>query len=352
MKVEKNIKTPKISIVIPIYNSAEYLDKCIESVLNQTYKNIEIILIDDGSQDSSGEMCDKYAEKDDRIVVLHKSNEGISKARNSGIELAKGEYIMFVDSDDWVDEDICSLLLEAIIKNNVQSSMCSYVREYPQNSIPKEIYHEDLVWSHFDFQRRLCGLTNEELGKPENLDCYNAMWGKLYPTSAVKEIKLVDLKLIGSSEDLLFNLEAFNNIEDIIYINSPLYHYRKRESSSITTTYRPKLEGQWDMLCSKINEVILCNKLSDDCIVALNNRIALNILGIGLNCIYGTATFTEKYKRVSKVLKNKKRSNLLSKLPLKYMPLHWKVFFFAAKHRITILFYFLLIALNKLKGKV
>lgn len=344
--------TPLISIVVPVYNVEEYLNKCLNSIVNQTYHNIEIILIDDGSKDNCGEICDEYASKDSRIVVVHKINEGIASARNMGIEIASGDYITFVDSDDWVDENICELLLESIKKYDVQAAMCSYVREYPNNSISKVIHPTDIVLNNRDIQRKLCGLVGKELERPENLDCYDPMWGKLYLTSAIKGINVTDVKLIGSAEDLLFNLEAFNNIENIAYINIPLYHYRKRESSSITTTYRPKLEKQWNVLYSKIDDIISLNGLGNDCIIALNNRIALNILGIGLNCICGTATFKEKYMRVKMALENEERSKLLLKLPLKYMPLHWKVFFFAAKNRITILFYFLLVVLNKLKGKV
>ena len=101
---------PLISIIIPVYNAEKYLKKCLDSVINQTYKNLEIILVDDGSTDKSPEICDKYAEKDSRIIVLHKENGGVSSSRNAGLDIFKGEYLSFVDSDDYVEPDYIEYL--------------------------------------------------------------------------------------------------------------------------------------------------------------------------------------------------------------------------------------------------
>jgi len=106
------MKSEQISVIIPIYNVEQYLQKCVDSVLAQTYHNIEIILIDDGSTDHCGEICDEYAQTDDRIVVIHKANAGLSAARNSGFDAATGKYITFLDGDDWLSADACTILLE------------------------------------------------------------------------------------------------------------------------------------------------------------------------------------------------------------------------------------------------
>ena len=108
-----------ISIIIPIYNVEKYLEKCLDSILNQTYKNLEIILIDDGSTDNSPNICNSYCEKDKRIKIIHKNNEGVSSARNKGIELSKGKYIVFIDSDDYVSNEHIEVLYDCIISNNV-----------------------------------------------------------------------------------------------------------------------------------------------------------------------------------------------------------------------------------------
>lgn len=114
-----------ISIIIPVYNVEQYLDKCLQSVINQTYQDIEIILVDDGSSDSSGILCDKWKEKDSRIKVIHKSNGGLSNARNVGIEQANGEYLMFIDSDDIVANDLCKVLFEMLKNNHADISICN-----------------------------------------------------------------------------------------------------------------------------------------------------------------------------------------------------------------------------------
>ena len=203
------LSEPLISVIVPVYNVAEYLRKCLDSIVKQTYHNLEIILIDDGSKDDSGKICDEYANKDSRVIVIHQENQGVSCARNRGIALAHGSYAMFVDSDDWVDEITCETLIKAIYRYNVQSSMCTYVREYPNKSLIKELDFDDRVFEGRLFQRRVCGPIEEELKHPENLDSYSSMWGKLYPTNVLKTKVVIDIKLIGSSEDTLYNFEIF-----------------------------------------------------------------------------------------------------------------------------------------------
>ena len=114
-----------ISIIVPVYNVESYLKKCLESIINQTYKNIEIILIDDGSTDSSGKICDDYANKDKRIKVIHKQNGGVSDARNTALDICRGDYIGFIDSDDYIELDMYETLLKFLLNNNLDVAMCS-----------------------------------------------------------------------------------------------------------------------------------------------------------------------------------------------------------------------------------
>ena len=342
---------PLISIIVPVYNVEKYLEQCIESIINQTYTNLEIILLNDGSKDSSGAICDRYAEKDSRILVVHKNNEGLAQTRNLGIELAKGEYVMFVDSDDWVDNDICQTLMDAIYTYNVESSMCSYMKEYSGESIPKILHNQDTVFDGNKFRLRICGPKNEELKQPENLDCYSTVWGKIYPACAVKKYKFTDLKEIGTAEDMLFNLHIFSDIDSMVYVNKNLYHYRKNVSTSITSVYKAKLQEQWENLYSKMTHIINSEQLGDEFRVSLDNRIALNTLGLGLNCMQGTPKFIELYKRVKKVLTDERRNRALKQLKIKYMPIYWKFFFLFAKWKFTFMLCIMLIMIEKLRGK-
>ena len=117
-----------ISIIIPAYNVEKYISKCLESIIKQTYSNIEIILVDDGSTDKTSEICDEYEKKDDRIKVIHTENRGVSEARNKGLENVKGNWITFVDSDDWIEEDFCEVLLKKIKDYDADIALCGYKR--------------------------------------------------------------------------------------------------------------------------------------------------------------------------------------------------------------------------------
>ena len=124
---DRLMEQPLISIIVPVYKVEKYLEKCIESILTQTYKNIEVILVDDGSPDNCPAICDRYAVKDNRIRVIHKKNGGLSDARNAGLAVAKGDFISFIDSDDFVSKDFCELLLEASIKEKADMAICNYL---------------------------------------------------------------------------------------------------------------------------------------------------------------------------------------------------------------------------------
>ena len=345
-------KNPLISIIVPVYNVAGYLEQCVKSLVNQTYNNVEIILVDDGSTDGSEKLCDEYALGSAQILVVHSENKGPAQARNIGISLAKGDYLMFVDSDDWVDSHICEVLLNAIFEYGVQSSMCSYVREYPDKSLPKVICNENTVFSGTAIQRKLCGPIKAELRHPENLDCLNTLCGRLYPTVVLKEKVLTDINIIGPSEDLLYNFQVFSGIDSMVYIIQPLYHYRKTVVGSVTATYKPNMDQKWNLLYDKMMEIIEKEQLDHLCYEAINNRIAINVLGIGLNCISGDAGLIEKYKRLKLAMSNDRRRRALRLLPLKEMPSYWKIFYFCAKHNMCLLICIMLLCINVMRGKV
>ena len=128
-----------ISVIVPIYNVEKYLQKCVDSIINQTYKNLEIILVDDGSPDNCPKMCDDYAEKDSRIKVVHKENGGLSDARNVGMEVATGEYVSFIDSDDYISLDFYETLLETIVDNDSDVVECGVVKFYENEKFIKKL---------------------------------------------------------------------------------------------------------------------------------------------------------------------------------------------------------------------
>ena len=156
-----------ISVILPIYNVEKYLEKCLKSVINQTYKNLEIILVDDGSKDNSPQICDEYAVKDKRIVVIHKSNGGLSDARNAGIEIAKGKYITLIDSDDYVELEMYEKLYNKAISDNLDIAICgnyNVSEDYKNKKVNLE--DEDVRVDHVEQQKNVVVVSFDSKAKP------------------------------------------------------------------------------------------------------------------------------------------------------------------------------------------
>lgn len=210
----------KISIIVPIYNVEQYLDKCVESLVNQTYKNLEIILVDDGTKDKSGEMADLWSIKDDRIKVIHKKNGGLSDARNAGIKIATGEYIAFVDSDDWTNYKMYEILISNLEKYNADISVCAV----------KKVYEEDVVNEKQVVNKDICVFTAEEA--LENLIdegiLKQTVWNKLYKREVIDGIYFEFGKI---HEDEFWTYQIFGKCEKIVYTYEQLYYYLQRSGS-------------------------------------------------------------------------------------------------------------------------
>ena len=222
-------KNGLISVIIPVYNVEKYLQECVDSVLSQTYENYEIILIDDGSTDSSGAICDEFAVGNEKIKVIHKENGGLSHARNTGLSLAQGEYIYFLDSDDYLDDNAFSLMLERIEKENADflffdaHSFNDEGRDFniPQNYIRKK---------HYVSSKGIEMLA--ELYK--NKDFHSAVQLFFFRKSFLQKENLTFLN--GAVyEDVLYAYQAFCKAECVAHINCPIYFRRYRENSIMTS---------------------------------------------------------------------------------------------------------------------
>lgn len=214
----------KISIIVPVYNVEKYLEKCINSILTQTYQNLEIILVDDGSMDNSGEICDEYAKKDERIKVIHKENGGLSDARNAGIEIATGKYIGFVDSDDYIGKDMYEYLIRLIQKENADISICGHkivFQKEENNEIKGEILDEEIeIW---DTKKAIV-----ELLKQEKIHDY--AWNKLYKKELFEKIRYPKGRKM---EDLGTTYKLFDHSKVIVLGNQKKYFYLQREGSIV-----------------------------------------------------------------------------------------------------------------------
>ena len=210
---------PLVSIIVPIYNVEEYLNKCLDSIINQTYKNLEIILVNDGSTDGCGNICDEYAKRDNRIKVIHKKNGGLSDARNAGMNIALGDYIGFIDSDDYVELDMYELLIKNIINTESDISICSCYYLYGDKpSIEGKI------------QNIFMEMDSEKAIKTMNTFGYYGVgvWDKLYKRSILNGIKFPIGEL---SEDWFVMFKILDRAKKIVYDSTPKYYYRQRNGS-------------------------------------------------------------------------------------------------------------------------
>ena len=345
---------PKISIIVPVYNVEKYLHQCMDSLVNQTLSDIEIICVNDETPDNSLEILNEYASKDSRVKVISQKNTGLSGARNTGMKYVTGEYIMFIDSDDWLDIDTCELAYSEAEKESADAVLWAYMREFGDHQKPKYLFNEDrIVFDETDVKeklhRRFLGLKGEELSNPEQADSIVTAWGKLIRSSIILDNKLefVDTKEIGT-EDALFNIYAFGYVKKAVYINKTLNHYRRDNLTSLTKTFKPKLYQQWQRLFGLMEDYIKENNLEDYYYESLENRIALSIIGLGLNFMCSDMSGREKRKTIKSVIGSESYRKAYSQLTLKYFPIHWKMFFFCAKHNYATGVYLLLLAIKKI----
>lgn len=347
----------KISVIIPIYNAEKYLRQCLDSVINQSYQNLQIICIDDSSIDSSLSILNEYKEKDNRIEIIHKNNEGVSFARNVGLDIANGEYILFVDSDDWIATDTCIDAVSAMEQNDADIVMWSYIREQNNESRKKYIYDSRQIFEKNDIlkklHRRMIGLYKEELRQPENADALCTVWGKLYRRNIIEEqkIRFQDIRKFGTYEDGLFNLDVFYYANKAVFLNEYYYHYRRDDNNSLTNRYNPNLYKQWNQLFRIMAKYITDNQLGLDYKMALYNRVSLSLITLGINIMSGESPTSKKIHQLNYIIKQDKYRQAIKKLELKYLPLHWKVFFICAKTKNAIGIYCLLLVIQKLRGR-
>lgn len=222
---------PKISIIVPVYNAVSTLERCVRALMEQTYCNIEIILVNDGSRDNSLELCRSFAAADNRIRVIDKPNGGVSSARNAGLDAAMGEFIMFCDSDDWAEPQWCEELLSHYEEGCLV--MCGHYVEGDQPYLPHELRAENGP------QRYAPGAFHQL-----KLKCFNAPWNKIYASWVIRDHALRFDERLTNGEDLLFILEYLSRIPgDIIFLDKCVFHYEwPRETSLSRAVPRNYLE--------------------------------------------------------------------------------------------------------------
>lgn len=308
---------PLISIVVPIYKAEKYLAECIESVINQKYTNFELILVDDGSPDNCPQICDEYAKKDKRIKVLHKKNGGISSARNAGLEVANGEYVSFLDSDDYLKET-WSHAVSAISDN--EDVVYIYKNVNIENK--KDLYHHVM-----------------RLKSP----CFAGPYCKFFKKEFLSNNNIKFKEGLANSEDMLFNLECIRHLKIFRVVDESTYMYRQNPTS-LTKTYNPKLIDAERTFHECFDEIIK-EQMSLEDVKELKDFAGLQTVLMVAERAGHIRSFKE-YKATIKRLDEKPYPDFI-KAPKKYITKKQKLVFFLLEHKL----YFSLFIITKLYHK-
>lgn len=267
MEIEKN---PLISIIIPVFNVESYLRKCLDSIVNQTYRNLEILIVDDGSSDKSGIICDEYKEKDERIRVFHTENRGLSVARNTGLDYALGQYIGFVDSDDWIEPDMYEVLMNRALETGADIVECGIFLEYIDRT--EEDKRIDI---QFTGNNAILALLNGDLS--------DAVWNKLWKSGLFKQIHFPKERAF---EEIATTFRIFAESNLFSAISSSKYHYVQRKDGLSRNNDMKSVVGYWlshrerfDTLYEQVEDYNAKRKLLEHCARAIarmwvNYRIA------------------------------------------------------------------------------
>lgn len=293
----------KISVIVPIYKVEEYLNRCIDSIINQTYSNLEIILVDDGSPDDCGKICDEYAKKDKRIKVLHKENGGLSDARNRGVEVASGKYVCFIDSDDFVNPLMIEVLYNNLIKYKADLSICNYKQTSKSDIDTVNISSENT--KVFEGASIMNNLYNDLYVVTE------VAWNKLYKKDVWKNIKYPFGKI---HEDAYVIHHILNACKKVVYSDLKLYYYFERENS-ITKVFNEK---RFDALGALKDRIDFFKKIKRE---DLHYRSIINYLKtIGFFYIDAAryAETKESQTKLKKIFKDElEKYNIEISIPLK-----------------------------------
>ena len=297
-------KNDLFSIIIPIYNCDKYLSKCLDSLINQTYRNFELILINDGSTDKSGSICDEYKKKDSRCVILHKKNGGVSAARNDGLKIAKGKYVVFLDSDDYLDNNYLEYAMCIFNNYNIELLNTGFYSEVEVNG--NRVY--DLIIADEKYYKNKNELRKDLVYLWDKHMLYN-VWNKVYLLSVIKNNKLM-FPNYSFGEDMSFNIMYLSYINKFYNSNKCFYHYIKEREGSITSKYNSELFDIRVREYYQFNKYFEENGLSKEEYLEFSSRRFIErVLGCIENICGSNLSSKDKRNEIKKIV----RHELISK---------------------------------------
>lgn len=323
---------PKVSVVVPIYNVEKYLKQCVDSLLNQTLKDIEIILVDDGAKDGSGKIVDEYKNKFTNVKVIHQANGGLGPARNTGIENATGEYIAFVDGDDWVQSNMYEKLYVAAQKSNsdiVVSGHCDY-----KNGVPVVTKKHPLAGKTFNSEKDIKKIRKNLFGHYPGENTVEAfpmsVCMSLYKREIIDNFHLRFRNIL--SEDTIFNINAYNYAKMITFVSYTDYCYRKEEQDSITKSLSSDKRVQFKEFLMTLRDLAL--KENDlECQIRAK-RMAIDYCRFYVGIVEGAnLTNKKKKKYISEFAEDKELIQCWKGYPISTLPLQQKLFYILMEHK-------------------
>lgn len=329
---------PLISIIIPIYNVEPYLDRCVQSVLKQTLKDIEIILVDDGSPDNCPAMCDEYAKQDNRIKVIHKKNAGLGYARNSGLDIALGKYIAFLDSDDFVDSRMYQILYETAHQDNLDTCYCSFIRHDTNGRNEKKTEAETYI--RFRGETEISSFLLDMIGPDpsyhSDVKYMMCVWKAIYSKEVIDAHKIrfcSERQLV--SEDILFHLDYLPYARNIGFIPNHLYYYCINGVATLSNTYsREKFEKNKLFLAEvrrRLTSLFPISKFINRyyrlCFLYLRTSISKELKSLGQR------TLKEKKECIKELISDPLFKEMLLKYPYRKLPLKHQTIFFLMKYK-------------------
>ena len=343
---------PLISVIAPVYRiPKEYLLKCFSSVLSQTYTNWELIIVDDGSCDGSGEYCDDFSQKDNRIKVIHQKNAGVSVARNKGIQNSNGEYIAFIDSDDWIDDNYLQLFVDRLDEVNYDICICSSKVERKTKSEINNFLSEDSIKCN---EEQLYQLKSQLICR--GLAAYHppyvnvgVPWGKLYKKSFIIDNGICFKPGVKRMQDNLFNLFAFKKAKCISYIDKPTYHYRDFSESAVHK-YNTNIISDFEPFLDELEKFVI-NENNEKWIHGANKRKITSISSYMSYYFFhkkNNKKLMKKLKELKKFLNSEDIIKAVQNTEKSIMNMQEKIFYTFVKYKFAVGLY----VLHKLKNGI
>lgn len=309
----------QVSIIVPVYNVEKYLAKCLESLLHQTIQNIEIILINDGSSDQSLQICRDYASQDKRIVLIDKKNEGVAAARNTGLEIARGNYIGFVDADDWIEPMMYESMYQILKPSRYPICFCNYSKDDKLTSTPKLLKIKKV---HLNQQEVIDKLVANMIGVDDLMPRYTyimgCVWRCLYKRDFIEQYQLRFKKGVSIMEDLVFTIEALLKCEGVCIDQGVWYHYRRNAMSTLHT-YNPKMWEDQRYVHQILEALLREAKLLE----YMLNRMDIRYISMAFAAIYNATNkskqesktqMKEKLKRIKEITNDKRLKEALDRV--------------------------------------